>query len=128
MKSINPRSLIVMMVVVSGSLVQGCYYDVEEELYPPSAGACDTSGVTYALSIVPVLNSNCVTCHSQSVAQGQVILDNYTDVKANIDNGKLLGAIRWDDGYAQMPQGGNKLNDCTIKQFETWAAAGAPNN
>jgi hypothetical protein len=128
MKSLNLRIVIAMLLLASGGLIQGCYYDVEEELYPPSDVQCDTTGVTYSQSIVPVLNSNCITCHSQANAQGQVILDNYADVKTNADNGKLLGAIRWDDGFAQMPQGGNKLSDCTIKQFETWVNAGAPNN
>jgi len=120
------RVLLIVTIGVTG--FQSCYYDVEEELYPNVDTACDTSGVTYSNSIVPVLSANCYSCHDQGTAQGGVVLDDYLNVYAHATDGTLLGAIRWDAGYKAMPQGGAKLNDCTIKIVETWINAGAPDN
>jgi hypothetical protein len=120
--------LIVLMIFAISFALQGCYYDVEEELYPASDSNCDTSSVTYSQTVVPLLNNNCMSCHSQASAQGGIILEGYANVKTYADNGRLLGAVKWDAGFSPMPQGGNKLNNCAILQLETWVNAGAPEN
>ncbi len=107
--------------------LQGCYYDVEEELYPDSV-ICDTSAVTYSGDVKAVLDNNCNSCHSQLVAQGGIVLDNYTSVKSVAGNGVLLGAIRHDSGFSPMPQGASKLSDCIILKIEKWVADGSLNN
>lgn len=105
----------------------GCYYDVEEELYP-NPSACDTSNVTYSLSVAPIISSNCYVCHSSAAAQGGVILEGYNAIKGFVDAGSLLGVIRHDAGYSPMPQGGAKLSSCNIATIEKWVSDGAPNN
>jgi len=122
----SPLALILSFFVLS-VLAGGCYYDVEEELYPPIIG-CDTANVTFSLDVEPVLSSNCYVCHSAGAAQGGVVLDDYTSVKGFADSGSLLGAVRHDAGYSAMPQGGSKLSTCTIAAIEKWVSDGAPNN
>ncbi|HEX5001049.1 MAG TPA: hypothetical protein VFW78_01005 [Bacteroidia bacterium] len=128
MNKLARYGFVVLFITFGVAGIQSCYYDVEEELYPNVNTSCDTTGVTYTNSIVPVLSANCYSCHNQGSAQGGVILDDYLNVYAHATDGTLLGAIRWDAGYKPMPQGGAKLNDCTIKIFETWVNAGAPDN
>ena len=124
-----PFSGLLFATAIAGTfLLPGCYYDVEEELYPLDPSSCDTSGVTYSQTIAPIMNSSCNGCHSSSSPSGGIILDTYNAVKQNVDNGKLMGSVRWESGYSAMPQGGNKLDDCTIRKMETWVNAGAPNN
>ncbi len=108
-------------------LLLGCYYDNEEELYP-SEGGCDTTDISYAANILPIMQNNCYRCHDARNNQGNITLEGYANLKVYADNGRLLGAIRWDAGFSPMPQDASKLSDCTISQVEAWINAGAPNN
>lgn len=119
-----PNSLILLTVL--GLLFSGCYYDVEEELYPNN-GVCDTSSITYGLTIAPILNQQCNSCHSGAAPSGNVDLSNYTNVKLYAENGALYGAISHNPNWSQMPQGGNKLDDCTLLKVKTWIDNGTPN-
>jgi hypothetical protein len=106
-----------------------CSYDNEEDLYGNEI--CDTSSVTYSKTIKPVLTSNCYSCHSTSNAPSfgsGIKLENYDDLMVQVNNGKLVGAITHSPGYSAMPQGGVKLDDCTIEKIVTWINSGAPNN
>ena len=106
-------------------LMNACYYDNEEELYPV---LCDTTNVTYANVIVPIIEINCNVCHSQILQSGGIVTEDYNSLVSLVDNGRLLGAINHDPGYSPMPKDGNKLSDCMIRQIKTWIAEGAPNN
>lgn len=119
-----PNSLILLTVL--GLLFSGCYYDVEEELYPNN-GICDTNNVTYVLTIAPILNQHCNSCHSGAAPIGNIDLSNYANVKLNAENGALYGSISHNPNWSQMPQGGNKLDDCTILKVKTWIDQGTPN-
>ena len=127
----NPISLVIIGFVIL--IMNGCYYDNEEELYPV-AQACDTTNVTYSGTIVPILQDNgCITCHSGQVPSGNIGLENYDDVasSAAIDPGNygsLYGSISHAPGNSPMPKGGGKISDCSIAQVKAWIDAGYPNN
>jgi mono/diheme cytochrome c family protein len=89
---------------------------------------CDTSNVTYSGTIVTILQTNCLGCHSSSGSGGGVLLNNYSNVKNWINNGRLWGAVNWNAGYSAMPKNGSKLSDCDIKKIGIWIQQGAPNN
>lgn len=111
------------IVIVSNS---SCYYDKEEILYPQSA--CDTATVTYSGSVVPVLLSNCTSCHGGNAPSGSISLTTYADVKAQADNGKLWGAVSHASGFSPMPKNASKLTACSLAKIKKWIDAGAPNN
>lgn len=86
---------------------------------------CGKTGISYADDVVPILQGNgCIGCHSG----GSVILSNYDGVMATVTSGQLMGAITHDPNYQAMPQGGSKLDSCTIQTIETWIAEGSLNN
>lgn len=103
-----------------------CYKDNEEDLYPDNG--CNTENVSFAQTVWPVLNNNCVSCHSGPGASGGIRLGNYNEVVATIDGGRFLGAIKHESGFSAMPQGGSKLSDCNINQIDAWIAQGKLNN
>ena len=106
-----------------------CAYHNEEELYGNEAiNPCDTVTVTYALDVLPVLQSTCYPCHNQSLASGGVILEGYNQTKAIAESGRLLGAISHSPGFAPMPKDGAKLASCTITKISRWIEAGMPQN
>ncbi|WP_188133778.1 c-type cytochrome domain-containing protein [Chitinophaga sp. CF418] len=90
--------------------------------------ACDTSIFTYSRAVAPIISVNCKGCHNPTSLGGGVDLSNYNGVKVVALNGRLAGSINHVSGYVAMPQGGNKLPACQIKQIEKWVQSGATNN
>ena len=107
-------------------LVGGCYYDVEEELYPMLG--CESTDMSYSMDIVPILSANCYECHNAAANNGNVTLDSYENLITYVNNGKLLGVIRHEPGFPPMPQNRSKLLECNIEKIENWVAEGALNN
>ena len=125
------KSFAIITFIVSASLVllYSCYYDNMEYLYPSLSGSCDTTNVTFSGSVTSMLQNYCLTCHSNSSATlfgGGYKLQNYSDVSALSD--RIRGAIHHESGYSAMPKNGGTLDACTLQQFDTWLAAGKPNN
>src|SRR5262245_30791598 len=107
------RNTLLLVVLTAITYTPGCYYDVEEELYP--SGACDTTNVTYSLSVKPILDQNCNICHATgSTAGGGIVLDTYSGVNGVAQTGQLMGAIKHESGYSQMPKNAVQLDDCSI--------------
>ena len=126
MKSSNTLLIITILLFA----VSSCYYDVESQLYPAGGTSCDTTNVSYSVTIKNVLQNNaCFSCHSGSGAPGgNIVLDNYNSIKLYAQNGRLYGSLNHDPGYAAMPQGGNKLSHCDLTKVKIWITAGIPNN
>jgi hypothetical protein len=112
------NSIYIILLVISG-----CYYDVEEELYPAADVAnCDTVNTAYSARISPLISTHCATsgCH---VPNGQLPdLSNYNDVAANVDIIEQRAIIE-----KTMPPAG-PLPPCDIIALQTWINRGALNN
>lgn len=115
-----------MLVTLLAMMFSGCYYDVEEELYPAN-GACDTTVVTYTATIAPIMTQYCTSCHGGSTPSGSIDLTTYDNVKLYALDGSLYGSMSHDPNWSQMPQGGNKVNDCTLSKIQVWINRGTPN-
>lgn len=120
----NKKLLILSVFFIAAMMVlsNGCYYDVEEELYPNSG--CDTATVTYAGTIKPMLSNNgCLSCHAAPATNGGGnVLDNYAAIKQLVDAGVFVS------GAARMPPGSPVLGDCNIDKIQAWVNAGALEN
>jgi len=88
----------------------------------------DTVNVTYSLSVKTTITNKCQGCHSGANPQGAIDLTTYANVKAQVTNGKLWGAVNWTPGYSPMPKNGAKLSICELTKIQKWIAQGAPNN
>ena len=120
-KLMNPMILVTLLTL----LFSGCYYDVAEELYPDNT-ACDTTGITYTKTIQPILNDQCNSCHTGSSPSGSVDFSTYEFVKAYALDGSLYGSMSHDPNWSEMPQGGNKVDDCTLLKVKVWIDNGMP--
>jgi hypothetical protein len=103
----------------------GCYYDNEEDLYLGSS-SCDTSNVTYTLSVAPVFAGYCNSCHATGSPSGGIVTDNYESVVANIT--RIKGSINHENGYLAMPQNGGKLSTCDLSKIDIWIRKGMLND
>jgi hypothetical protein len=109
-------------------VVNSCYYDNEEGLFPKlpdlsGQGICDTTHVTYSLTIKPMLTGYCTGCHGSGA---NTVLTSYSDVSGKAQ--KIYKSIMHQSGALAMPQGLAQLDACTLKQFKIWMDAGMPNN
>ena len=94
----------------------------------PNAGGCDTENVSFSTFVKPLLETHCNGCHSGSAPSGGIDLTTHANVQVYANNGKLYGTIDHQSGFEAMPQGGAKLDDCTIDKVKSWIDAGAPDN
>ncbi len=117
-----------LVMVFMATLFSSCYYDNEEDLYPYYESNCDTTSVSYSLTVKPILERSCVSCHQASNPSGDVLLDTYDHVKIAVDNGGLWGSINHENGYSPMPLGGGQLGSCSLAQIQSWIEVGSPDN
>ena len=106
--------------------LSGCFYDVEEELYPTIE--CSTEGLSFQADILPIIDTNCYSCHDAVSNFGGITLEGYNQLKTYVNNNELLGVIKHESGFSPMPKNTAKLLDCEIEKIEAWILNGSPNN
>ena len=75
--------------------------------------------LTFENQMTTVIQANCSPCHIPSKGGNKLALDNYSNVKANIDS--MLRRIQLNPGEKGfMPFKKQKLNDSTIAVFKQW--------
>ena len=107
--------------------------DTKVEIKPTPTDECDLTNVTFSVTVMNILSSDCTSCHSASNQSGGIRLDDYASVKAQASiaagsAGSLMGAISHTAGNSPMPKNGSKLSDCKISQINKWIQNGMPNN
>lgn len=86
---------------------------------------CDSSHVTYDSTIIAIVQSWCTGCHGGPNPANGLSLTTYDQVKASVNSGRLLGAIRQESGFYPMPKG-SQLSPCDIAIFQIWINNGMP--
>lgn len=127
------KKLFLIGIILTSLIVISCSKSNEETLQQNTNGNtggnnCDTVNMKYAADVLPIIQANCYSCHGNGLSQNGVSLDSYAKVKAQADNGNLIGVITHADGYPPMPQGAAKLSDCNINKIRSWINRGALNN
>lgn len=125
----SPLMWIPLLMFISILWMSGCYYDIEQDLYGGES-PCNTIDVNFSGVVNPIIANNCLSCHNVGLANGNVRLDSYTEIKKYVDNGKLLSSIKRDEinAKAMPPVPAAPLGNCQVEQIEVWINAGAPNN
>lgn len=123
--------VIKLLTLASAALLLGACASQNGEDLLASGGvptpACDTSRVTYAGTVAPILQQ-CSGCHGGSQPAAGFAVSSYAQVSAKAATGQLLGTLNHAPGFSPMPKGGAKLSDCDLAKLRAWVAAGAPNN
>ncbi len=113
----------VLVLLASFCVIAACTNNKEEDL----PNNCITTDMKYDADIKSILVENgCVGCHNAQSASGGIVLDNYVDVKANIN--KVLPSIKHDPNLSTskyMPPG-SKISQCSIDKIEAWVSDGTP--
>jgi uncharacterized membrane protein len=112
----------IIVFVILGLNFSACYYDKEQTLYP-NKFVVDTSSVSYAALVKPLIDSKCATsgCHD-ATAVGSVRLTTYAEVFAKKDRIKVRSIDE-----KTMPTAG-PLSSSEISILQRWLDQGAKNN
>ncbi|OJY88877.1 MAG: hypothetical protein BGP13_02345 [Sphingobacteriales bacterium 40-81] len=105
--------------------ISACSKDSEDEL---TTSQCNTDNMKYSTDILPIIQTNCYSCHGNGIVTNGIDLDGYTKLRIQADNGNLTGAISHAAGYTPMPYNAPKLSDCDINKIKSWIQNGAPDN
>lgn len=121
------------LIVVAGIAIAtaGCYNDKYDKLYPATGSVvCDTTTVTYAGDISPILTAKCNTvgCHDAATISGGYNFTTHAGTQPGALNGKIVGCINWAAGFSAMPKNLPKLSPCEINKITRWVNQGALNN
>lgn len=103
-------------------VLTGCYYDVEEELYP--GNFCDTESITFSGIIKPLIQSRCAQpgCHVTGAQSPD--LTNDAIIKQTADQGLIKQRVIDRQPTVMPPTGA--LPSCELQQIQAWLDAGAP--
>ncbi|MGI9651718.1 c-type cytochrome [Chryseobacterium sp. RLHN22] len=108
-----------MYIISSAVVLVACDSRTYEEISDKTPVA---EVVTYNKDVKPIIETNCVSCHSPGVQA----LTNYSQVKNNIDN--IIDRISRPTGDPlKMPQGGS-LSPSQITIITKWKADGLSEN
>jgi hypothetical protein len=122
----NPALSACFLITLAALSMTACVYDSREEnnvLEP-----CDTTSVTFMLTIKPILKNNCIVCHSGESPANGLDYTKYPDIVTVASDGRLVGAINHRAGFEPMPRFAPKLPSCEIQKIEKWVRQGALNN
>jgi len=89
---------------------------------------CNITTVSFQVNVKPIIDANCVVCHSAADAAGSLNFESYSGVHVPANDGRLVGSIKHLAGFIPMPEFAPKLSDCDIMKIETWVKQGALNN
>jgi hypothetical protein len=122
------NSIRLLFIALAILLFSSCTYHNEVDYFGDVKDTCNVSNMSFKADIQPILQANCVMCHSSSSAAGGIKLDSYANVMPHAKSGILSKVINHKFGVAAMPQDADKLPKCTISQVDGWITQGYLNN
>lgn len=117
--------LYTIALVMGGSLIfSACSDDTDpvEPVVDPIDNPTDTT--TYTADVKPIFDGSCAFsgCHASGSGVGS--LATYADAKTYTESGRVVGAIKHESGFSNMPKNGTKLADDKIATIEKWITDG----
>ena len=83
---------------------------------------CESDSPSFSECILPIIETNCKSCHSYG-GEGQILhLTNYDDVVNAIEDNDLLDRIQANDGNMMPPTG--KMSQEDIERIIKWSDSG----
>ncbi len=120
------KSVCVSFLILSMLLLFGCSNDSIEDLFEEQD---PNIPVTYENTIEPIINNNCIGCHSNPPQNGAPFpLTNFEQVFLRADNGQLIRAISRQTGEPRAMPPSGRLPQPTIDQIEQWIENGLEEN
>ena len=85
------KTIILTFVIAFVAGMYSCTKDTA--VAPPAAPTCDSTHISYAKTIKPIMDNYCTSCHNPSYGSGANDLTSYTSVKAGMEDSTSLNSI-----------------------------------
>jgi hypothetical protein len=122
-------NFLILFILTSFLVISSCTSDQLMEIPEPDLTGCDTTDISFATMITPILEQNCFQgCHNGDNPIGGFLLDSYNSVKLKVDDGRLFGSVAQLIGFVAMPLNKGPIPACDISQIKTWIEDGALDN
>lgn len=92
----------------------------------PTTNSCDSVSISFDKSIWPIIQNNCIACHSAASPSGNVDLSSYDKIVPYVKNGKLYGSMMHLPGYSPMPSATSSLTSCELTLVKKWIVGAYP--
>lgn len=122
----NWKLFILLLGAIWTFSLQGCYYDVESNLYVGLE--CDTTLVGFVARIEPIISSNCVVCHGGASPDGNLSLETYEQIRDAALSGAISDRVERNVGSPLLMPPNGPLAVCDLRALEDWTRDGAPEN
>ncbi len=127
--SMPPRSSGIVMTAAQKALIANWINKgAKNYVCNSNYGKCDTTAVSFAAFVKPIVENRCQGCHGGTIPSGNLNLTTYAQIKASAQTPAFMGSMRKLTGYSFMPKGGQQLTACELNKIEAWIKRGAPNN
>jgi cytochrome c5 len=114
------------LCIVAGCLILSCSSSDDSEDIMEMDDMNNSGAVTYEANIRQIVQSNCLTCHTNPPVNGAPMsLTTYNDVRNAVDQRGLLGRIN--SVANPMPPTG-LMGQSLRQEFQDWADQGFPEN
>ena len=113
-----------MLVLPALMLITSCEKVEYVTAEPIDPNLCDTTNVSYAEVIEPVLVEFCIECHNSGRSDAGVNLEGYDNVQTYALNGRLKSSMLGTMNSYVKGEGA----DCKKQQIFAWIEQGAQNN
>jgi hypothetical protein len=124
-----------LVIIALFALMTGWYSCTKDTaIPPPAAPVCDSTHVSYARSIVPLINNNCALsgCHGNPPGSGANDLTNYIEVRAEMEAdspavNSILCRVQSTACGDLMPKGSGYGRGLSVAEIDTlilWKAGG----
>ena len=105
-----------------------CTYHNEDDYFKDNPEVCYTDNMSFETDIYPLIESSCLSCHSNSNASGGINIEGYENLKVHAESGIISKVIKHESGVSAMPLYADKWPDCSIAKFDAWVEQGMKNN
>ncbi|MFX0557489.1 hypothetical protein ACOCEA_11870 [Maribacter sp. CXY002] len=119
----NKRLLFPLLAI----FICSCTNDSENDLLAPNSQeqTDEKKSITYVANIKPIIDSNCISCHSNPPVNGAPFsLSSYAQVKNFTENGSLVLAISKQTGETSAMPPAGRLPKASIDLISQWIEDG----
>jgi len=112
----------IFIQIFLGIVLVNCSNDSTSDLFEPIP---EEQVITYVTHIKPIMDNNCVGCHSNPPQNGAPMhLTTYSAVRNAVENQELIERIQSTQPGFMMPIGGQQLPQNLIDLVIQWEAEG----
>lgn len=112
------------ILILTFLFISSCTYNTFE------IEACDDKTISFSKNVFPIIEENCINCHTSNCNSGGLIFNDYNSIVRNIES--ILYVIQLDETeYLSMPPtwaNFSKMNQNNINQLNIWYEEGLCNN